>query len=139
MIELCSGIGHQRQFQRGHSAQTGSGDDDFALGVTVPVSSLCPCSKEISVYGDHNQREYVSIEVRSNRNPDGTPRFIWIEELVDLAERSASLPLYPVLKRPDERYVTMQAYASGLRRGLGVRENFAMMRIPAPGMTRRFR
>jgi len=85
-------------------------DDYFTLGVTVPVTSLCPCSKEISDYGAHNQRGYVSIEVRTGRNSDGTPRFIWIEELVDLAERSASSPLYPVLKRPDERYVTMHAY-----------------------------
>lgn len=84
--------------------------DDFLLGVRVPVTSLCPCSKEISDYGAHNQRGAVTIEVRSVRAADGIPHFVWIEEIVELAERSASAPLYPLLKRPDERHVTMQAY-----------------------------
>jgi GTP cyclohydrolase I len=86
------------------------GSDDFLLGVRVPVASLCPCSKEISDYGAHNQRGYVTIEVRTRRNGDGLPDAIWIEELVEVAEQSASAPLYPLLKRPDERHVTMQAY-----------------------------
>lgn len=84
--------------------------DDFLLGVRVPVTSLCPCSKEISDYGAHNQRGYVSIEVRTARAANGSPEFIWIEELVDIAEKSASAPVYPLLKRADERHVTMQAY-----------------------------
>lgn len=83
---------------------------DFILGVRVPVTSLCPCSKAISDYGAHNQRGHVTLEVRGMVAADGTPALIWIEELVDLAERSASAPVYPLLKRPDERYVTMQAY-----------------------------
>jgi GTP cyclohydrolase I len=81
--------------------------EDFVLGVRVPVTSLCPCSKAISEYGAHNQRTYVTIEVRSVAKPDS---FVWIEELVEVAETSASAPVYPLLKRPDERYVTMQAY-----------------------------
>jgi GTP cyclohydrolase I len=85
-------------------------EEDFVLGVRVPVTSLCPCSKAISDYGAHNQRGYVTVEVRSARPEGGTPAFIWIEELIDLAERSASAPVYPLLKRPDERHVTMQAY-----------------------------
>jgi len=82
----------------------------FTLGVTVPVTSLCPCSKEISDEGAHNQRGHVDIKVRSVPNEEGYPTMIWIEELIEMAESSASAPLYPLLKRPDERHVTMEAY-----------------------------
>jgi GTP cyclohydrolase I len=84
--------------------------DDFVLRVRVPVASLCPCSKEISDYGAHNQRGYVTIDVRTTDSKDGISSMIWIEDLVKVAESSASAPVYPVLKRSDERYVTMQAY-----------------------------
>jgi GTP cyclohydrolase I len=84
--------------------------EDFVLRVEVPVTTLCPCSKAISDYGAHNQRGRVTIEVRSRAATDGQPALIWIEELIDVAERSASAPVYPLLKRPDERYVTMQAF-----------------------------
>jgi len=84
--------------------------DDFILGVIVPVRSLCPCSKEISDYGAHNQRGHVSIDVRSRKLPDGCHDFVWIEEIIAIAEESASSPLFPLLKRPDERHVTMHAY-----------------------------
>ncbi len=84
--------------------------DDFVLGVQVPVTTLCPCSKAISDYGAHNQRGYVNIEVRSSRTVDRKPGFIWIEELIEVAEQSASAPVYPLLKRVDERHVTMQAH-----------------------------
>jgi len=85
--------------------------EDFVLGVKVPVTTLCPCSKAISDYGAHNQRGYVTMEVRSRRrSEDGQPELVWIEELVEVAERSASAPVYPLLKRPDERHVTMQAH-----------------------------
>jgi GTP cyclohydrolase IB len=82
--------------------------EDFVLGVRVPVTSLCPCSKAISDYGAHNQRTYVTVEVRTVQS--SAEGFIWIEELVEVAESSASAPVYPLLKRPDERHVTMQAY-----------------------------
>jgi GTP cyclohydrolase IB len=78
-------------------------DSDFVLGVKVPVTTLCPCSREISSYGAHNQRSIVSISVRF----DG---FVWIEDLVGVAEKSASCTLYPLLKRKDEKYVTEYAY-----------------------------
>jgi GTP cyclohydrolase I len=84
--------------------------NDFVLGVVVPVTSLCPCSKAISDYGAHNQRGHVSIEVRSVTNMEGEPAIVWIEELVAIAEHAASAPVYPLLKRVDERHVTMQAY-----------------------------
>lgn len=84
--------------------------DDFVLGISVPVTSLCPCSKAISDYGAHNQSGHITIEVRSRTDANGAPEIIWLEDLVDVAEKSASAPVYPLLKRPDERHVTMQAY-----------------------------
>lgn len=83
--------------------------DNVALRVVVPVKTLCPCSKEISDYGAHNQRGHVTIEVRPKMSKKGWA-WIWIEELVEIAEKSASAPVYALLKRPDERHVTMQAY-----------------------------
>jgi GTP cyclohydrolase IB len=75
------------------------------VGAHVPVASLCPCSKEISDYGAHNQRGYVDIDVLCS---DGAT--VWIDDLIDAAEAAASAPVYALLKRPDERFVTMQAY-----------------------------
>jgi GTP cyclohydrolase I len=91
-------------------AESRNGESDFVLQVTIPVTSLCPCSKAISDYGAHNQRGSVAISVRTTRSSDGTPEFVWIEELVEVVDKSASAPIYPLLKREDERYVTMQAY-----------------------------
>ncbi len=84
--------------------------DDFILRVCVPVSTLCPCSKMISDYGAHNQRGYVTISVRTKPEGDDAWQMVWIEELIEIAEKSASAPIYPLLKRTDERHVTMQAY-----------------------------
>lgn len=83
---------------------------DFVLQVKIPVTSLCPCSKAISEYGAHNQRGYITIQVRTIVNASGSPELIWIEELIEIADRSASAPVYALLKREDERHVTMQAY-----------------------------
>lgn len=77
--------------------------EDFILGVEVPVTTLCPCSKEISNQGAHNQRSLVTIKVRFRE-------FVWIEELIDIAESAASCPIYALLKRSDEKSVTEQAY-----------------------------
>lgn len=82
----------------------------FRMSVRVPVTSLCPCSKAISDYGAHNQRGYIVIDVEPAKAPTGDTEFIWLEELIELAERSGSAPVYPLLKREDERHVTMQAY-----------------------------
>jgi GTP cyclohydrolase I len=92
------------------TADANGDSDDFVLGVSVPVTSLCPCSKAISEYGAHNQRGIVQIEIRTIKKTDGTRELVWIEELIEVAEKSASAPVYPVLKRSDERHVTMQAY-----------------------------
>ena len=97
-------------FECGFKGESNEHGGDFALAVTVPVTSLCPCSKEISDYSAHNQRGYVTIEVRSLAAPSGESEIVWIEELVEVAESSASAPVYPLLKRVDERHVTMQAY-----------------------------
>jgi GTP cyclohydrolase IB len=81
----------------------------FSLQVAVPVTSVCPCSKAISDYGAHNQRGTVTIAVAPQVR-QGEFDLIWIEDLVALAEASASSPVYPLLKRADERHVTMTAY-----------------------------
>ena len=85
-------------------------NNNFLLRVCVPVTSLCPCSKEISDYGAHNQRGYITIDVRSAEKENGENEIIWIEELIEIAESSASSPVYSLIKRPDERFVTMQAF-----------------------------
>ncbi len=81
------------------------GQQDLCLRVTVPVATLCPCSKEISDEGAHNQRSEVTVDLRSEG-------IVWIEEVIEWVESSASSPLYPVLKRVDEKYVTEHAYAN---------------------------
>ncbi|MSQ52025.1 MAG: GTP cyclohydrolase I FolE2 [Betaproteobacteria bacterium] len=80
-----------------------AGKRTFNMKVVVPVASLCPCSKNISAYGAHNQRSHVTISAR-------TSQFVWIEELVEYAEKHASSQLYGLLKRPDEKFVTEYAY-----------------------------
>jgi GTP cyclohydrolase I len=76
---------------------------DSMLTIKVPVMTLCPCSKEISRYGAHNQRGFITISVRMKK-------MMWIEELIELAESCGSSPVYPLLKREDEKYVTEQSY-----------------------------
>lgn len=77
--------------------------DDLQLSVAAPATSLCPCSKEISDYGAHNQRCEIEARVR-------TKGLMWIEELVSIIENAASCPVFAVLKRPDEKWVTERAY-----------------------------
>lgn len=73
------------------------------LEVQVPISSVCPCSKAISKEGAHNQRGLVTVNVT-------TSEFIWLEDLIELAENGASGILYPILKRTDEKYVTEKMF-----------------------------
>ena len=80
------------------------------LRVTAAVGTLCPCSKAISARGAHNQRGHVTMEVRAAAGAESEPDGIWIDDLVAVAEGVASAPLYPLLKRSDEKYVTEQAY-----------------------------
>jgi GTP cyclohydrolase I len=78
-------------------------NEDFMLSVQVPVTTLCPCSKEISTGGAHNQRAEVNLNVKFTG-------FIWLEDLIDMVESAASSQVYALLKRPDEKHVTEQAY-----------------------------
>lgn len=78
---------------------------DFIMDVTVPVMTVCPCSKAISSEGAHSQRAEVRMEVHMRG-------FCWIEELVEAAESAGSSPVYAVLKREDEKYVTEHAFAN---------------------------
>jgi GTP cyclohydrolase I len=79
-----------------------SGSDIVTI-IHVPISTLCPCSKEISDFGAHNQRGEVTLQIRCKK-------FIWIEDLIKVVEESASCEVYSVLKREDEKYVTEKAY-----------------------------
>lgn len=78
----------------------------MTVKVVVPVTSLCPCSKEISRYGAHNQRSHVTVTAKLAEGP----HFVWIEDIIDLVESVASCDLYGLLKRPDEKFVTEKAY-----------------------------
>lgn len=76
---------------------------DFYVGIEVPVLTLCPCSKEISDRGAHNQRGMVRVKLKLGP-------FFWIEDVIDLIENSASGGLYTLLKREDEKFITEYAY-----------------------------
>ncbi len=78
---------------------------DFTMGLAVPFTSLCPCSKEISCYGAHNQRGIMRVHIRQRRGI-----FTWIEDLAAVMEQQGSCPVYPLLKREDEKFVTEKAY-----------------------------
>jgi GTP cyclohydrolase I len=82
---------------------------ELQVGVEVIATSLCPCSKAISDYGAHNQRSRVSVTVAMDGEGAAT-RLPLLRELVEWAEAACSCPTYPLLKRPDERAVTMRAY-----------------------------
>ena len=98
-----SGVSSLMDYQATIIGEIKQGKTEIRVRVLVPVTSLCPCSKEISERGAHNQRSHVTVTVRIKE-------FIWIEELIDLVESQASSPIYGLLKRPDEKYVTEYAY-----------------------------
>src|SRR5271165_3245014 len=105
-----SGASALMDYECSFDAEVNGRTDKFVLGVRVPVTSLCPCSKAISDYGAHNQRGYITIDVQTMRDTENNFALVWFEELIDIAEQSASAPVYPLLKRADERHVTMQAF-----------------------------
>src|SRR5437868_6562393 len=80
----ASGARSLMEYECSFVAETEGGREDFTLGLRVPVTSLGPCSKAISDYGAHNQRGYVTIEVRGARPGGGESAFIWIEELIEV-------------------------------------------------------
>ncbi len=77
----------------------------FTMSVESTTTSLCPCSKEISKAGAHNQRSKIKLTVQPRSGA-----FVWIEDLISISERCSSCDIYSVLKRPDEKYVTEKAY-----------------------------
>jgi len=78
---------------------------DLVSEVAVPISSVCPCSKEISEFGAHNQRGEVKVSTRFKK-------FIWMEDMIELVEESASCDVYSVLKRVDEKCVTEKGFSN---------------------------
>jgi len=82
-----------------------NGKIDLVSVVVVPISSVCPCSKEISESGAHNQRGQVRLSTRFNK-------FIWIEDMIELVEDAASCEVYSVLKRVDEKHVTEKGFSN---------------------------
>lgn len=108
VTKISSPMGYDCSFE-GEYSNYGTKEEEykFTLGVKVPVTTLCPCSKEISESGAHNQRALISVKV--SYNEDG---HIWIEDLIKMIEKSGSCPVYPLLKRADEKFVTEHAYAN---------------------------
>jgi len=98
-----SGVKSLLDYQVSLNGEIRNGTTRITTKVVVPVTSLCPCSKEISSYGAHNQRSHITIAV-SGTDP------LSIEEVVRIAEEQASCELYGLLKRPDEKFVTERAY-----------------------------
>ncbi|MEO8101719.1 MAG: GTP cyclohydrolase FolE2 [Betaproteobacteria bacterium] len=98
-----SGVKSLLDYEVSLTGEIRDGATRITTKVVVPVTSLCPCSKEIAAYGAHNQRSHVTISVRSTEP-------ISIEDVVNIAEEQASCELYGLLKRPDEKYVTERAY-----------------------------
>lgn len=99
-----SGITSTMDFECTFSGTAGPGrEQDFVLGVTVPVTTLCPCSKAISAYGAHNQRGLITVQTRFKGA-------LWIEDLIEIIEERAVNRIYALLKRSDEQFVTQRAY-----------------------------
>ncbi|ABI56298.1 GTP cyclohydrolase FolE2 [Alkalilimnicola ehrlichii MLHE-1] len=98
-----TGVQSLMDYQVAFIGEIHEGEPELAIRVVVPVTSLCPCSKEISRYGAHNQRSHVTVTAK-------TRDLLWVEDLIDLVEEEASCELYGLLKRPDEKYVTERAY-----------------------------
>lgn len=98
-----SGVESLLEYQGRWIAESRGGVASVWAEVVVPVKSLCPCSKEISDYGAHNQRSHVTIRAELKQDVDWT-------ELVRFAEDSASSEIWPMLKRADEKWVTERAY-----------------------------
>lgn len=86
------------------SAALAENDLTFTLGLEVPVMTVCPCSLAISERGAHCQRAIATLSINIDK-------FAWLEDFIELAEAAGSSPVYPLLKREDEKFVTEQAFA----------------------------
>ena len=108
----------------------------LTVGIDVPVTTLCPCSKAISESGAHNQRSMVTVHLRF-------AKFFWIEDVIRLIEESASSPVYSLLKREDEKFVTEQAFENpmfvedvvrNVAEKLAVEDNFTWFSVESENM-----
>lgn len=99
-----SGVPSMMEYTCQYIGEINGEERKLHIGVRVPVCTLCPCSKEISTAGAHNQRGIVSVTALFKE-------FFWIEELIEIVESSASSDVFALLKREDEKYITEQAYS----------------------------
>ena len=98
-----SGVKGLMDYQVNLTGQIEQGQVLSTLEVTVPVKSLCPCSRDISEYGAHNQRSHITVGINTSRD-------VWLEDVIKAVESQASAELFAILKRPDEKYITEKAY-----------------------------
>jgi GTP cyclohydrolase IB len=104
VTKIPSPMGYDCSFE---GSLGGNEEYKFTLGVKVPVTTLCPCSKEISECGAHNQRAIVNVKVSYDEG-----NHIWIEDLIKVVEKYGSCEIYTLLKRIDEKFVTEKAYSN---------------------------
>jgi GTP cyclohydrolase I len=98
-----SGVESLMNYQASLIGELHNGKPELWLKVVVAATSLCPCSRDISKYGAHNQRSHITIKAKVDGH-------MWLEELIDIAEQEASCEVFSILKRADEKYVTERAY-----------------------------
>jgi GTP cyclohydrolase I len=98
-----SGLPGMMSYQCRYQGRVTGGGRHFSVTVSVPVATVCPCSKAISERGAHNQRGNVNVELELGP-------FFWIEDIIALVEKAASSPVYSLLKREDEKFITEHAY-----------------------------
>lgn len=98
-----SGVESLMNYQASLIGELHNGVSELWLKVVVAATSLCPCSKDISRYGAHNQRSHITIKAKVDGH-------MWLEELIDIAESEASCEVFGILKRADEKHVTERAY-----------------------------
>lgn len=105
-----SGASALIDYDCGFTASVRRGEFKFLITARVPVTSVCPCSKAVSDYGAHNQRSHITISAEPTVGANNMIASVWMEDLIDTAEAAASSPVFPLLKRADERHVTMNGY-----------------------------
>jgi GTP cyclohydrolase I len=98
-----SGMAGIMSYQCCYQGRVNEGKTHFTVSVSTPVTTVCPCSKAISDRGAHNQRGIVRVELELGP-------FFWLEDIIGIVEGAASSPVYALLKREDEKYITEQAY-----------------------------
>src|SRR6201999_1352923 len=119
VMEMAAGSGGESlmNYQATIFGEHRDGKTEVWLKVVVPTTSLCPCSKEISDYGAHNQRSHITLTARLTEHmwleeaiSISSSEHMWLEKLIRIAEREASCEVFGILKRPDEKFVTERAY-----------------------------